>query len=101
MRGWNVETVGFCGGSGGQALRLALTKWRYRKVVLVGMPLDGRYRRFLGAFRATAKKFDGENRIRSVSGNTARAFGRPTRQWCLDERLGLRIPTLRATRTAP
>jgi|GEM_PF-3540479 len=51
----------------------------YKKIILIGVPLDGRvHAKFLPALKRQTELF---KNVRSVSGNTKDALGEPTEDW--------------------
>ena len=63
------------GSSGMVAVQLAIHQWQCEKIVLAGIPLDGRYEEYLTHWHGVAEQHG--SKIRSMSGNTERLFGKP------------------------
>jgi hypothetical protein len=57
------------------AAQYALQVWGFKRVVLVGVPLDGSYVGYLPGWQAMKGNY--ASQIRSMSGNTLKLFGRP------------------------
>lgn len=70
---WEVSTP--YGGSGLQAILTMLECLKYDKVILVGMPMTGKYETFLSQWSLDTSK------VRSMSGNTKIMFGEPSKEW--------------------
>ena len=61
---------------------IALICWKYERIVFAGVPLDTTHIEILPSVCHAAPKipylFD---KVRSMSGNTAKLFGKPTKDW--------------------
>lgn len=65
------------GGSGLQAILTMLECLEYDKVLLVGMPMNGDYWKFLEQWSINGHR----DKIRSMSGETKRKYGYPDKGW--------------------
>lgn len=61
---------------------IAILCWGYTKIVLAGVPLNKGYQWILPCIcRAAPKVLHFSEKVRSMSGNTAKLFGKPTKEW--------------------
>lgn len=78
--GVRVAEVAYPYGSSSMiAVQMALSIWKYARVVIVGVHLSGLYEGYRSAWRPVKRDFGG--RIKAIGGYTEQLFGRPNAAW--------------------